>query len=102
MSNVQERLRVLFCDHLAIARGKYVTLHSGQGGGAQRAGDTAAKCGPQMRERNHVDVALEHGLPGKLSGIALPGKSADEPAKRGETCPPFRVIPQHIVERFVR
>jgi glutamine synthetase len=35
MSNVQERLRVLFCDHLAIARGKYVTLQPGQGGGAR-------------------------------------------------------------------
>ncbi len=35
MSNVQERLRVLFCDHLAIARGKYVTLKPGQGGGAR-------------------------------------------------------------------
>ena len=34
-SNVQERLRVLFCDHLAIARGKYVTLKPGQGGGAR-------------------------------------------------------------------
>ncbi len=32
MTNVQERLRVLFCDHLAIARGKYVTLQPGQGG----------------------------------------------------------------------
>jgi glutamine synthetase len=35
MSNVQERLRVLYCDHLAIARGKYVTLKPGQGGGAR-------------------------------------------------------------------
>jgi glutamine synthetase len=35
MSNVQDRLRVLFCDHLAIARGKYVTLKPGQGGGAR-------------------------------------------------------------------
>ena len=34
-SVAQERLRVLFCDHLAIARGKYVTLHAGQGGGAR-------------------------------------------------------------------
>ena len=33
--SVQERLRVLFCDHLAIARGKYVTLNTGHGGGAR-------------------------------------------------------------------
>ena len=34
-SAVHERLRVLFCDHLSIARGKYVTLQQGQGGGAR-------------------------------------------------------------------
>ena len=34
-SNVSERLRVLFCDHLAIARGKYITLKPGVGGGAR-------------------------------------------------------------------
>lgn len=34
-SNDHERLRVLFCDHLAIARGKYVTLKPGQSGGAR-------------------------------------------------------------------
>jgi glutamine synthetase len=33
--NVHERLSVLFCDHLAIARGKYVTLKPGQSGGAR-------------------------------------------------------------------
>lgn len=34
-NEIQERLRVLFCDHLAIARGKYITLKPGQGGGAR-------------------------------------------------------------------
>lgn len=32
---VQERLRVFYCDHLAIPRGKYITLKAGQGGGAR-------------------------------------------------------------------
>ena len=30
-----ERLRLLFCDHLAIARGKYLPLRAGQGGAAR-------------------------------------------------------------------
>ena len=34
-SSIQQRLRVLFCDHLSIARGKYVPLKEGQGGGAR-------------------------------------------------------------------
>ena len=34
-SSAMERLRVLFCDHLAIARGKYVPLRPGRGGAAR-------------------------------------------------------------------
>ncbi len=32
---IQERLRVLFCDHLSIARGKYIPLKSKTAGGAR-------------------------------------------------------------------
>ena len=59
MSNVQERLRVLYCDHLAIARGKYVTLKPGQGGGT----------GDQTQCR---DLRLPEGHQGIRDGIEHP------------------------------